>query len=153
MWARTAPGCSIASKLTQPSLSATKCQELTCYVTKSEQTTLSSTQDESWQPFWRRNSCYREWSKRQTPELICYEIRTRSDACVTRGWHSSAKGQMDNLTATRNELGPSPLGCCPGDPAAIRFCGLRIRAIHRLGARHLFGVGTYIHIPTPCALA
>src|ERR1035437_3778383 len=45
MWARTAPGCSIASKLRNRRrnlvLVLQKCQELTCYVTKSEQTTHS----------------------------------------------------------------------------------------------------------------
>ena len=61
---------------------------LLCYEIRTNYT-FSSTQDESWQPFWRRNSCYREWSKRQTPELICYEIRTRSDAVLQgAGIHS-----------------------------------------------------------------
>src|SRR5208282_110925 len=57
-----------------------------CYKTRTNYT-FSSIQDESWQPFWRLNGCYRERSKRQNPELICYEIRTKSEACVARGWH------------------------------------------------------------------
>ena len=50
---------------------------LFCYESRTHYT-FSSTQDEFWQAFWRLNGWYREWSKGQTPELTCYEIRTKA---------------------------------------------------------------------------
>jgi hypothetical protein len=100
-------------------------------------------------------------SKRQTPELICYEIRTRicyeirtrSDACVTSGWHSSAKGQKDNLTQPVTNWVLRLWGAARAILPPSALAGLEFVLFIGLALGISSGFGTYIHMPTPCALA